>query len=179
MVTLHFHFPKKPFPLHFLFKCAQRLFGIIRMHNNRTLLSETPQVKAEIRRITNWFNNKFYREVTSYLINEKVISYYTQAGAPNSQAIRAAKSNLLYHLDYISYLIKRHKWLAEEHMTIADIAAASHLSVLDYLGDVPWEYNNEVKEWYSVIKSRPSFRPILHDRITNFLPASYYSNMDF
>ena len=97
----------------------------------------------------------------------------------NSEALRAAKLNLYTHLDYIGFLVKQHKWLAGETLTLADIVAASQLSVLDYFGDVPWEYNAYVKEWYAVIKSRPSFRPLLSDRISGFTPAAQYTNLDF
>lgn len=149
------------------------------VYHERQFLTGTPIEKAEIRRLVGWFGGKFYHEVTRYVINERFIHYYTQTGGVNSEALRAAKLNLYTHLDYIGFLVRQHKWLAGETLTLADIVAASQLSVLDYFGDVPWEYNAYVKEWYAVIKSRPSFRPLLADRISGFAPSAQYMNLDF
>jgi glutathione S-transferase len=149
------------------------------VYPDKVLLGLSPKVKAEVRRITNWFNIKFFREVTNYLVNEKIIRYYKQDGEPNSHAIRAAKMNITYHLDYIGFLLEQHKWLAAEELTIADFAASSQLSVLDYLGDVPWNHNPRTKEWYALIKSRPSFRPLLTDYIQGFPAAKHYDDVDF
>ncbi|AIL64978.1 stringent starvation protein A [Rickettsiales bacterium Ac37b] len=148
-------------------------------HTNKSLLGSTLEMRAEVRRVTNWFNNKFYHEVSRYIINERIIAYYARKSAPNSQAIRAAKINIHYHLEYINFLLKQRRWLASEYITIADFAASVQLSVLDYLGDVPWEQYINVKNWYSVLKSRPSFRSFLQDKITGFEPSLHYKNLDF
>jgi glutathione S-transferase len=145
----------------------------------RNLLGQDPAVRADTRRIANSFNNRFYNEVSKPLINERLIRFLTANGAPNSNLIRQSKANIYYFLDYIAYLVKMHKWLASESLSIADIVAASHLSVLDYFGDVPWDYNPYVKDWYSVIKSRPSFRALLSDRLPGFLPVKHYEVLDF
>lgn len=144
-----------------------------------SLIGPTLGVRAEVRRLVSWFDSKFFLEVTRYVINEKIIKYFSKTGQPNSEALRAAKANILSHMDYIAYLTQGRKWLAGEQFSLADIAAACHLSVLDYLGDVPWQHYPEAKEWYALVKSRPSFRPILADRVPGFLPASHYSNPDF
>jgi len=47
------------------------------------------------------------------------------------------------------------RWLAGDHLSLADLAAAAHLSSLDYLGDVPWADFAAAKSWYQRIKSRP------------------------
>ena len=67
----------------------------------------------------------------------------------------------MYHLDYIAYLLSNNTYLCGERITIADCAAAAQLSVLDLVGDVPWEYNSKVKTWYALMKSRPSLNAIL------------------
>lgn len=135
--------------------------------------------RAEVRRISGWFNNKFYYEVTKHILDEKVMTFLKNAGEPNSNIIRIGKSNMHYHLDYISYLFERRDWLAGNSFTLADITAASQLSVLDYLGDVPWEHYPSVKQWYMLIKSRPSFRNLLGDSLQGFNPPVYYANLDF
>lgn len=143
------------------------------------LIAGSPETKAKIRRLTEWFDNKFYNEVTRYILNEKIIKTVSKNGAPNSQAIQAAKKNILYHLDYIAYLQGESRYLAGDTVTLADFAAAAQLAVLDFVGDVPWGYNAKAKEWYALIKSRPSFKPILLDKIPSFYPPNHYSNPDF
>lgn len=148
-------------------------------YQERTFLGHTILERAEARRLAGWFNNKFYYEVSKYILDEKIYKFYRNEGSPDSDALRAGKSNVLYHLDYIAYLMKNRKWLAGDEFSIADITAASQLSVLDYLGDVPWEHNGGVKEWYAVIKSRPAFRPLLQERVPSFKPPKYYDDLDF
>lgn len=147
--------------------------------SNISLLSGNNLKNAEIRRVFNWFCVKFYSEVTKYIFEEKIISHYKAGHSPQSNIIRAARYNLSYHLDYIEFLLKSRKWLAGESLSIADLAAATQLSTLDYLGDVFWEKHSLAKEWYSILKSRPSFRTLLSDRILGFTPPSHYQNLDF
>lgn len=142
-------------------------------------LGHTPTERAEVRRLVGWFDTKFYSEVTQNLLFEKIYKRLWMYGEPSSEAIRAGKKNIAYHLDYIAYLTADRQWLAGERITLADMAAAAHLSALDYLGDVPWDHNPEAKEWYALIKSRPSFRHILMDRVMGVKPPAYYENPDF
>jgi len=144
-----------------------------------SLIIGSAEAKAKIRRVTDWFDNKFYNEVTRYILNEKIIKTLSKSEAPNSQAIQAAKKNILYHLDYIAYLQSESRYLAGDTVTLADFAAAAQLAVLDFVGDVPWGYNAKAKEWYALIKSRPSFKPILLDKVPSFYPPIHYSNPDF
>ena len=94
-------------------------------------------------------------------------------------AIRAARSNIRYHLAYIGWLISSRNWLAGDRLSYADLAAAAQLSVVDYLGDVPWQENDAAKHWYARVKSRPSFRPLLSDRIPGMEPSVHYADLDF
>ena len=107
-----------------------------------TLIGTTPAERAEVRRLADWFDHKFDYEVTQNILFEKMFKHYFQhGGEPNSTAIRTGKNHLLYHLDYIGYLAGERYFLACDQLTLADLAAAAHLSALDYLGDVPWDYN--------------------------------------
>lgn len=135
--------------------------------------------RAEVRRLVDWFDHKFDYEVTQNVLFEKVFKNYFGAGEPNSATIRVGKSNMLYHLDYIGYLASERYFLAGETLTLADLAAASHLSALDYLGDVPWEYNPAARNWYAIMKSRPGMRCILAERVRGVRPPVYYENPDF
>lgn len=143
------------------------------------LLGETPVQRAECRRLTAWFDQKFYREVTDYLVTEKLMKRITGRGHPESALIRAGAGNIAYHLDYVSYLAERRSYLASERFSLADIAAAAQLSCVDYLGDVPWDDHPMARDWYARVKSRPSFRPILADHVPGLLPPKHYADLDF
>ncbi len=143
------------------------------------LLGEATSARAEIRRLIDWFDVKFNEEVTSLLITEKIMKRFLKLGVPEADNIRCASTNLKQHLKYIEYLAERRNWLGGDDISYADITAASHLSCIDYLGDVPWEDFSGAKDWYARIKSRPSFRPLLKDLIAGLPPVSHYKNLDF
>jgi glutathione S-transferase len=139
--------------------------------------------RAEVRRLMAWFNDKFFAEVSEYLVGEKIVKRNLPAsnggGAPDSAALRAARANIGYHLKYIGWLLKTKNWLAGNRITYADLAAAAHLSAADYLGDVPWSEDENAKQWYARMKSRPSFRPLLAESLPGLAPAPSYANLDF
>ncbi|MEZ5829399.1 MAG: glutathione S-transferase family protein [Hyphomicrobiales bacterium] len=136
--------------------------------------------RAEIRRLVDWFHRKFHSEVTDYLVEEKVFRRFgPHSTSPNMEAMRAGHDNLRYHLTYVGHLAETRSWLAGDAMSFADLAAAAHLSSLDYLGEVPWEEFEPAKNWYALLKSRPSFRPLLQDRIAGFQPSGTYADLDF
>ena len=148
-------------------------------YTGTNLIGHHPVARAETRRLVAWFDTKFRNEVSDWLIEEKVMKRLTRQGTPNAGAIRAASANLHTHLDYIGWLTERRNWLGGDDFTLADITAAAHLSAIDYLGDIPWEKHPEAKEWYSRIKSRPSFRPLLADAVQGIPPAPHYADLDF
>lgn len=143
------------------------------------LIGGTPEERAEIRRLVAWFDHKFNAEVTANLVGEKIMNRFLGLGEPDSRAIRAGHANIRTHMEYIAFLIQRRNWLAGDHMTLADIAAAAHLSCVDYLGDVPWEKHEDAKNWYARVKSRPSFRSVLADHIPGLSPPKAYADLDF
>ncbi|WP_207479950.1 glutathione S-transferase family protein [Arenibaculum pallidiluteum] len=144
-----------------------------------TLLGHTPASRAETRRLIDWFDAKFGREVTENLVGEKLHKRMERTGTPNAQAIRAGLANIHYHLDYIGWLAERRTWLAGDEFSLADIAAGAHLSCVDYLGDVPWDEHPDAKIWYARIKSRPSFRPLLAETVPGAPPPPHYADLDF
>lgn len=144
-----------------------------------TLLGVDARARAETRRLVAWFDLKFYAEVTQNLVDEKVLKRFMSMGEPNSDAMRAGRQNVGYHLDYIAYLADRRNWLAGDDFSLADIAAAAQLSCVDYLGDVPWDSHGAAKDWYARVKSRPSFQPLLKDSIAGFHPPHHYADLDF
>jgi glutathione S-transferase len=143
------------------------------------LLGVASSERAEVRRLVDWFDQKFEREVTQNLLFEKIFKRYAAASGPDSGAIRAGKANIRTHLGYISWLVDRRNWLAGEALSLADLTAAAHLSAIDYIGDVPWDDFPTAKDWYVRLKSRPSFRPLLADHLPGAPPPPHYADLDF
>ena len=147
------------------------------------LLPASPVARVETRRLTSWFNDKFFAEVSGPLVTERVYKRFMSAehggGPPDTETMRAARSNIKYHLGYIGWLVRRRDWLAGERLTYADLSAAAHLSAIDYLGDVPWDQDETAKAWYARIKSRPSFRVLLGETLPGLAPAATYADLDF
>jgi glutathione S-transferase len=139
--------------------------------------------RVEVRRLMSWFNDKFFEEVSGPLVMERVYKRYIPSGngggSPNTDALRAARNNIRYHLAYIGWLVRARDWLAGHSLTYADLVAAAHLSAIDYLGDVPWDEDETAKAWYARIKSRPSFRTLLGETLAGLPPAPTYADLDF
>lgn len=144
-----------------------------------SLMPKTLDKRYEVRRLVAWFDDKFHREVTSNLLYERVNKKMMAAGYPDSAAIKAGGKNIKFHLDYMAFLLEQRTWLAGDQMTLADFAAAAHLSSLDYISDVDWNRSAVVKDWYAKIKSRPAFRGVLADYVSGFPPARHYADLDF
>jgi len=144
-----------------------------------SLLGREVALRAEVRRLCGWFDVKFKAEVTDLLVGEKLFKRFSGQGTPQAQSIRAGLANIHYHLDYIGWLAERRTWLAGDHFSWADIAAAAQLSAVDYLGDVPWDDHPDAKDFYARVKSRPSFRPLLADHQPGLPPPKHYADLDF
>jgi glutathione S-transferase len=147
------------------------------------LLPRDMAERIEVRRLCSWFTNKFYAEVSGPLVNERLLKRYMRAeqggGSPDMESIRAGLFNIRYHLAYIGWLVRTRDWLAGDRLTYADLAAAAHLSSVDYLGDVPWQEDEAAKAWYARVKSRPSFRPLLVEMHAGVPPSKTYADLDF
>jgi len=147
------------------------------------LLGDNPVLRAEVRRLIDWFDVKFNDEVTRNLVTEKVERRFMPkelgGGAPDGKAVRAGLANIRNHLRYIGYLARQRNWLAGELLSYADLCAAAHLSCVDFLGDVPWNEDEAAREWYARIKSRPAFRSLLADQVRGLTPPGNYADLDF
>jgi glutathione S-transferase len=150
---------------------------------DRRLLPTTMAERIEVRRLMAWFNEKFFEEASGQLVTERIYKRFMAeengGGAPAAEVIRAAKTNVRYHLNYIGWLAQRRNYLAGERLTYADLAAAAHLSAIDYLGDVPWVEDEAAKNWYARVKSRPSFRPLLSEWLAGVPASRTYVDLDF
>jgi len=149
---------------------------------NRLLPASVGQ-RVEVRRLASWFNDKFHSEVSGPLVTERVFKRHMTlqqgGGPPDTEVMRAARHNIRYHMAYIGWLVRTRDWLAGDRLTLADLAAAAHLSAADYLGDVPWNEDEAAKNWYARVKSRPSFRPLLADTLAGLPSAKSYADLDF
>lgn len=148
-------------------------------HPQPELMGPGPAERAETRRVMQWFDRKFDAEVGSYLLHEKLEKRLTKMGAPDLANMRLGREALRGHLDYVEKLLSVRDWLAGRRLTLADFAAAAHISVLDYFGDIPWREIPAAKTWYMKLKSRPCFRPLLADRWPGLAPAAHYDDLDF
>ena len=153
------------------------------LKREKRLLAEDPLDRAEIRRLCDWYLGKTESEVTRHIVRERVLKPHMPTGngggSPDAAAIRAARANIKQHMKYTNWLAGTRNWLAGTRLTYADLAAASTLSVLDYLGEIDWRDHAAARDWYSRVKSRPAFRSLLTDRVRGLTPASHYADLDF
>lgn len=143
------------------------------------LLGADPAERAEARRLLQWFDRKFEFEAGGFILHEKMEKRLLGLGAPELANLRQGREGLKNHLYYMETLLQGREWLAGRRLSLADFAAAAHLSVIDYFGDVPWKDFAAVKTWYMKLKSRPAFRPLLQDRWPGLTPARHYDDLDF
>ena len=148
---------------------------------NNSLIGQNIDEKSEARRIQSWFDEKFFNDVSKYIIYEKYFKKFLnkKSASPESYILNTASENLTTHLNYIEFLTEGRQYLAADRITIADFAAAAHISVLDYFGYINWRNYPMVKSWYVLVKSHQSFGGILKDRIANITPPEYYNKLDF
>jgi glutathione S-transferase len=144
-----------------------------------TLIGSEAAERAEVRRLLQWFDRKFEFEAGGFILHEKMEKRLLGLGAPELANLRQGRDGLKSHLYYMDGLLQGRDWLAGRRLSLADFAAAAHLSVIDYFGDVPWKDFVAVKTWYMKLKSRPAFRPLLQDRWPGLTPARHYDDLDF
>ena len=139
------------------------------------LLPREINARIEVRRLMSWFNDKFFAEVSGPLVTERILKRQMRVehggGPPETDVIRAGRANIRYHLAYIGWLVRTRNWLAGDRLTFADLAAAAHISAVDYTGDVPWNEDEAAKTWYARVKSRPTMRPLLAESHPGIPPA--------
>ena len=142
------------------------------------MINGTAANRAEIRRLVALFDENFYDDVTAPLLSERMKKRLVLRQAPDSRALRQALRLAHEHLEYIDYLIDHRPWLGGATMSLADLAAAAQLSVADYLGGIDWSGHEQARGWYTVFKSRPSFRPLLAERMDVIQPPGHYADVN-
>lgn len=143
------------------------------------LLGRTIKERIEVRRLVAWFDGKFAADVTANLLGERFMKRLLGRGNPDASALRAGYANMRQHMEYLGWLAETRRWLAGEEISLADFAAAGHLSALDFASDVDWSMSDPAKEWYAKMKSRPCFRGVLADQVPGITPPAHYADLDF
>lgn len=142
------------------------------------LLPFPPAERAEARRLWQWSEESF-AGINNTLLAERVNQWVRREQAPDSQALRQGLHALKNRLTFLDALTGERAYVAGRNLSLADLSVAAHLSAYDYFGDVLWEAVPDLKAWYGRMKSRPSFRPLLDDRVGNAKPARHYADLDF
>jgi glutathione S-transferase len=143
------------------------------------MIPGTAPNRAEIRRLVAWFDEDFHGDVVKPLTEERMTKRLVARDAPDTRVLREAMRTANAHIDYFDYLLDHRRWLAGPVLSLADLALAAQLSVADYLGGIDWRGHKQTADWYAVMKSRPSFRPLLTERMEVIVPPAHYDKVDF
>jgi glutathione S-transferase len=148
----------------------------------RPLTPDDPAARAESLRWLDWAMGPFHEQVTQKIVYEKASPRFTGSSlrrTPDMNVIRQGREALKAALAVIGKTAEQRGNLADRDCTLGDLAVAAHLSALDYFGEVPWSESPQAAEWYVRMKSRPSFRSLLGDRVPGQPPVSNYAELDF
>lgn len=151
-------------------------------HPEHPLVPDDPVERAEALRLLDWAMTNFHELVTKRIVYEKGTQSQTGAAsrrAPNMETVRMGRDALRASLAELASLAETRGFFAGRDISLADLGLAAHLSALDYFGEVPWAEIPAITEWYTRLKSRPSFRPLLSDRVPGQPPALHYAELDF
>lgn len=165
--------------------CAVGLWAIVDHleggYPEHSLTPDDSAARAETLRLLDWGMGALHENVTRRIVYEKASQRFTGAPvkrAPDMEAIRAGREALKTALKEIGASADAHGYLAARECTLGDLAVAAHVSVLDYFGEIPWAEYPATSEWYLRMKSRPSFRSLLADRVPGQPPVSHYAELD-
>jgi glutathione S-transferase len=146
------------------------------------LAPEDAAERRESLRWLDWAMGPLHEQVTQRIVYEKAGQRFTGAPgkrAPDMNIIRQGREELKQALSAIAKAAESNGNLAGRAPSLGDLAVASHLSSLDYFGEVPWSEYPTAAEWYVRLKSRPSFRSILSDRVPGQPPVPHYAELDY
>lgn len=143
------------------------------------LITGTAANRAEIRRLVAWFDGRMHQEVVAPLMHERLLKRIAWRASPDAKMLREAMKAADSHLDYVDWLLDHRNWIGGAVFSLADLAAAAQISVADYLGGIDWRGHERTKNWYRGMKSRPSLRPLLAERMEIVSPHADYETPDF
>lgn len=143
-----------------------------------SMMLGSAEQRAEIRRLVAWFDELYYTQVTGPLLHGRLIAPRGDETGRAKVLLADAQRNADAHLDELGFLLGNRRWLAGPTLSLADLAAAAQISVADYLGGIDWSGQDQAKTWYSVLRSRRSFRPLLAERMAGIEPPPHYANLN-
>jgi glutathione S-transferase len=143
------------------------------------LISSDPVQRAQMRSLISWFDRLFYQDVYLSLFYERALKPHIEHKGPDTQILKTGRVSLRNYLETLEKITSSHTYLLGRSFSWGDITAAAHLSCIDYLGDIPWDGFPFTKEWYSKIKSRPTFRPFLLQNVPGLAASPWYGALDF
>ncbi len=146
------------------------------------LVPEDAAARGEALRWLDWTMGALTDRATKKIIYEKANPRFTGGytrSTPDMNIIRSGREALREMLPMLGKIVEERGNLAGRVCTIADLSLAAHLSALDYFGEMPWDANAAIGEWYVRMKSRPSFRSLLADRVPGQPPVAHYAELDF
>ena len=149
------------------------------VYTHAPMLPGASGARAEVRRLIDWFCVHFDKDVAA--VTRRVLINQQHSGRTSGDDTQFSDSAeaIVWHFDYLSWLLENRAWLAGDTLTAADFAGAAYLSVIDYLDLAPWTDFAAVREWYARLKSRPAFRAVLSERVEGRPPPAHYDNPDF
>ena len=115
------------------------------------MIPGTAPNRAEVRRLVAWFDEGLHSQVVGPLMEERMLKRLVNRSAPDTNVLRQAMRTANAHLDYIDYLLDHRRWLAGAALSLADLTAAAHLSVADYLGGLDWRGHKQTADCYMVM----------------------------
>ncbi len=157
---------------------TQAILEYLEEEGGERLLPGAAQDRAEVRRLWRWCEDAF-ADVNASLLTERITMWIRRDREPDSAALRTGAHALRGRITFLNALAGQTAFLAGRNLSLVDLSAAAHLSCYDYFGDVQWDLVPELRVWYAQVKSRPSFRPLLADRVEGARPARHYADLDF
>ena len=74
------------------------------------LISGTAAGRAEVRRLTAFFDQNFYGDVVGPLLHERMKKRLIERAPPDARILREAMKRANVHLDYMDYLLDHRSW---------------------------------------------------------------------
>lgn len=135
--------------------------------------------RLETRKVMSWFDRVFYNDVYMTLFYERALKRAIVHSGPDTAVLKSGRAILRKHMGYLSFLVDRYAYIAGNRFSWADVTVASHISCIDYLGEIVWKDFPVAQEWYLKIKCRPAFRSFLMQTFPGLDPAPWYPLLDF
>jgi glutathione S-transferase len=121
-----------------------------------------------------------FRPLVDTVVTEKAMKRMERSGSPDTAALRRAQDGAAQLIEQAGRAADASDgWLCGRKLSLGDIMAAAHVSVLDQLDAIDWDRCPSGRSWYAHMKQRPSFRPLLADILPGVPAPAHYADLDF